>query len=555
MGRMLLLLLSMSLIAPNSAEIATLRGSRGAKKPLVPLAAFSREMIADPCRYVLGLLPRRSGKTFTVCFKVGHALRTDQGDCFCLARAQDGAKENLRQVAQHLKAMKMVSAACSEIDGQDTEIVIDPEIAGGFRLQKFFLVMNNGRRCFAMTSHPDALRGFGAAPNGIISLDEHAFHRDSEEMWKGVAPAVMRGGRVIITSTPHYQIGNFFKLCRKCGLTEGHAAEPKQQGIFSTYFRDIIQIREELIETGLVLDLAELKELAGDEEAWLQEFMCRFLSGAELWFSPELIAAARSPSATAEWNPKAEAEWPGEGRLYVGVDVGRYRDLTVFYIVRRALDMNILRGMIVLERTLIPDQVEALKALLRHPHVARCCIDNTGIGVALADGIRKDEVLVSKLGGLTPTAEDPGRREGQVTFTLETKEKMMVLLRNRMDSHLEKIPENLPMLEKALESIKSTPSALGHRRFDAARTDLAKHADAAWAMALAVVAADSPGIAAASVGADVGRGELLAQQRDSRPSFWKEAGDRRLEAGGAEEEDMPPPRGIRGITGPEIFAQ
>jgi len=551
MGRMLLLLLSMSLIAPNSAEIATLRGSRGAKKPLVPLAAFSREMIADPCRYVLGLLPRRSGKTFTVCFKVGHALRTDQGDCFCLARAQDGAKENLRQVAQHLKAMKMVSAACSEIDGQDTEIVIDPEIAGGFRLQKFFLVMNNGRRCFAMTSHPDALRGFGAAPNGIISLDEHAFHRDSEEMWKGVAPAVMRGGRVIITSTPHYQIGNFFKLCRKCGLTEGHAAEPKQQGIFSTYFRDIIQIREELIETGLVLDLAELKELAGDEEAWLQEFMCRFLSGAELWFSPELIAAARSPSATAEWNPKAEAEWPGEGRLYVGVDVGRYRDLTVFYIVRRALDMNILRGMIVLERTLIPDQVEALKALLRHPHVARCCIDNTGIGVALADGIRKDEVLVSKLGGLTPTAEDPGRREGQVTFTLETKEKMMVLLRNRMDSHLEKIPENLPMLEKALESIKSTPSALGHRRFDAARTDLAKHADAAWAMALAVVAADSPGIAAASVGAEVSRGEVLAQQRDSRPSFWKE----QLAADSADDAEMPPPRGIRGISGPEIFAQ
>jgi phage FluMu gp28-like protein len=140
-----------------------------------------------------------------------------------------------------------------------------------------------------------------------------------------------------------------------------------------------------------------------------------------------------------------------------------------------------------------------------------------------------------------------GRVEG-VTFTAERKEAMCVILRRRYEERLEKIPMNDPALEAAIAAVKREVTASGNLRFDAVRTD-AGHADEYWAQALSCLASDS-GVAAASVGADVGRGELLAQQRDSRPSFWRE------EKSADYAEEVPAAaRGIRGITGPEIFAQ
>ncbi len=497
----------------------------------VPLAGFQREWITDRARFKIACKARRIGFTFATTLEIALDLISRRTRWLIISRTQDAAKEALKEVRNHFIAMKKLEAA-AEIREEPTELFFE-----GLRVSKFVIEMPNGSEISAMTAHPDAARGFG----GNVFLDEHGFHRDSKELWKGAAAAVTRGHRLLVVSTPHYQAGNYFELARKAGLIHRRGAESAKKnteeisadssaasaslrwdaGIWSAHWVDIHTAAPQLRQIGVPIDLDELRELAGDDEAWQQEYGCQFLSAAEMWIPLELIAAARSPQARLDWDPEAgeTPALPGQGWLYVGFDIGRKRDRTVIWIDERVGEIAIARGVITLDRATFEQQFQVLTEIIAHPRVRRACGDQTGIGMALVERLR----------------ERHGYKVEGVTFTAETKEQMSLLVRRRFEERLDKIPEDAPPIERAIAAVKRQATASGNLRFDAARTD-AGHADEYWAKALADFAAES-GIAAVSLGADppglriadFGLRIVIPSEARDRSSVWDPATPEKME--------------------------
>jgi phage FluMu gp28-like protein len=430
---------------------------------LVPLARFQRAWIEDNSKYKIAVKSRRVGFTFAATLDIAIDVIKGPTRWLIISRTEDTAKEALREVGRHLQVMKRAREA--KIVDSPTDWMLE-----GVKINKFTITLNNGSEIMAMTSHPDATRGFG----GHILLDEHAFHRDSKEVWKGAVGSTSRGHRLHVISTPNYQLGNFFDLAQNAGLTAGTAppVNPHKHGIWSAHWVDLFMAVPQLAEIGQAINSDELRALANDDEIFQQEFCCQFLSAAEMWLSLEMIAAARSPLATADWDPHR----PYETDLFIGADIGRRRDRTAIWIDQRVGNkVSICRGVLLLDRMPFEDQHNIFCDLLKHPKVRRVSIDETGIGMALVERLRL------KFGG---------KVEG-ITFTNATKESMSILVRQRFEQCLDLIPQNHREIERDLAAIKRLATPYGNLRFDAERTENS-HADLYWAKALADLAADQP---------------------------------------------------------------
>ena len=492
-------------------------------KEKVKLTPFQRNWVADGARFKIAVKARRIGFTFATTLEIARDCVRRSTRWLVISRTQDTAKEAVREISNHFKAMQIVERV------EDSGLRLDE-----IKINKFVIELPNGSEITAMTAHPDAARGFG----GNVFLDEFGFHRDSYELWKGAAASVMRGHRLVVVSTPHYQIGKYYDLARDCEMTSGHPVKAaSRKGIWSRHWVDITTAAPQLsaikvppfwfVDPEIEDDpgyenvagaLEELEELAGDPETWNQEFCCQFLSAAEMWIPLELIAAARSEQASFDW----DAEGNYEGALYIGADIGRKRDRTVIWIDERVADVAICRGVIALDRMPFERQYEKFCELIAHPRVRRACMDQTGIGMALVE--RLQEKFGSKVEG--------------ITFTGEAKEDMAIRLRRRMEEKLDKIPANAPEVERDFAMIKRQVTASGNLRFDAVRTENS-HADIFWAKALADLAADA-GVPAACFGNDdqmknpsprFGFNTGFSGGRDdARPSIWD--GDRELAKAG-----------------------
>lgn len=431
--------------------------------PVIPLTGFQREWIDDKSRYKIGVKPRRAGFTFASSLEIPLEMVAKPTKWFLGSRTQETAKEGCREVQRHLRAFQMASKAASEIHEIETEYWFED-----MRLTKFYIELANGSEFHAITAHPDAMRGFG----GNVLLDEFGFHRDSHELWKATYASIIRGHRVEVLSTPNYQQGKYYEQARACEATAGRPpsrAELRgsyrwQAGIWSVHWLDIFTAIPQLKEIGVDIDLADLREAAGDEEAFQQEFCCVFLSSSEMWIPLEMIAAARSALATTEWDPGR----PVEGWLYAGMDIGRRKDRTVIWVDEVIGDVAFARGVIRLEKTPFEQQYQIAKTVLAHPKLRRMCFDETGIGMMLAERARTEF----------------GYKAEPVTFNLATKEAMSVLVRQRFEERLDKIPQDAPWIETSIAAVKREPTPSGSLRFDAARTD-AGHSDEYWAKALA----------------------------------------------------------------------
>ncbi|MGI0014235.1 MAG: hypothetical protein ACREBU_12460, partial [Nitrososphaera sp.] len=109
--------------------------------------------------------------------------------------------------------------------------------------------------------------------------------------------------------------------------------------------------------------------------------------------------------------------------------------------------------------------------------IQRCALDASGLGAMLA------EELAAKWGA----------RVEPVVFTAAIKEALAVRVKRLLEERRLKIPYD-PAIRAALGSVKRYVTAAGNVRFDAERTDLSGHADHFWALALALHAAEEPGL-------------------------------------------------------------
>jgi phage FluMu gp28-like protein len=350
-------------------------------------------------------------------------------------------------------------------------------------------------------------------------LDEFAFHADSEKIYAALFPTITRGYCIEVISTPNGQQGKFYEIAKAAGLVSGEAAKPNHgwsphavdvyeaaaQGLAETVAVSDAALDPELVAKAraafearginpsarMLRFVAELRTGQPNEEDWLQEACCQFVSTAENFFPPELIAACVRPEASVDAPLSLLASEPGE--FFLGIDIGRRHDRTVLWLDRvrsfrvhdtagREVEKRIstARQVRTLYNTPFHEQLDAIREIMsmqRPPRgrlVRRACIDSTGMGAPLA------ESLVRQFGACV----EP------VVFTAAVKEDLAFRTKRLGEGGQIELPDN-DAIRRAFAAVKKTVTAAGAIRFDAERTE-AGHADEFWAKSLADMASEQP---------------------------------------------------------------
>jgi len=409
--------------------------------PAVVLYDYQQQWVKDQAKFKAGMMSRQCGKTFTATFEIvndclGKESRRQKSRWVILSRGERQAREAMEEgIKRHLAAFRTGFRAL-EYDWEPTVRALEVILPGGSRIT-------------ALPSNPDTARGFSAN----VLLDEFAFHADSRKIWQAVFPIVSKPGLMLrVISTPNGKSNKFYEL-----MTD-------QSGTWSRHTTDIYQA----VADGLPRNIEELRAGISDPDAWAQEYECRFIDEATAYITYEMITSCEDERAGIEIQNIAALQ----GDLYMGVDIGRKKDLTVIWIWEKVGDVLWTRMVRRLFREPFRIQREILFTYL--PFTRRCCIDATGLGMQLAE----------------EAVEKYGSRAEAVMFTASAKEDMAVTIRRHFEDRTIRIPIDREIRDD-LHSIKKITTAAGNTRFDAERTD-AGHADHFWAAALGTHAATNP---------------------------------------------------------------
>jgi phage FluMu gp28-like protein len=434
--------------------------------PAVPLLPYQKRWIEDQSRFKLALKARQTGFSWAQSLEcVLDCLRQPNTTWVCLSRGERQSSEFARHAGLHARALGLAFEA-SEM----------PFYWKEFKLSELRLDFPNGSRLIALPANPDTARGY---PGNVV-LDEFAFHGDAREIWRALYPIITRGYKLRVISTPNGQRGKYYELwSRKSKRWSRHRV-------------DIYQA----VEQGLALDIEELREGLDDEDGWQQEYCCVFLDESSSWLLAEQVSSAEHPRCLLvpalvisaehedEWrpllggaDPDSVATWapvfaplravPAD-RLFLGYDVGRRRDLSVLWADELDGNVHWTRAVVALRKRRFREQRAVIGAAVAH--VRRACIDETGMGMQLAEEL----------------GEDWGGRVEAVSFGEKVKEDMAVRLKRVYEDRTVRIPQGEPDLCRSLLSVKKTVTSSGNHRFDAERTDRTGHADYFWAQGLAL---------------------------------------------------------------------
>lgn len=340
----------------------------------------------------------------------------------------------------------------------------------------YVLAFANQLRAHSMSSNPDAQAG----KRGDRILDEFALHPDPRKLYSIAYPGITWGGSMEIFST-HRGTANFFNELVREVRERGN---PKGISLHRVTLQDALEQgflyklqsklpaddpRQQMDEAAY---FAATRAGCADEESFMQEFMCVPADDAAAFLSYDLIASCEYKAG----EPWATALANAQGPLYVGVDVGRDKDLTVIWVVEKLGDTAYTRHIVELSRQTFEAQEAALYAILQLPQVRRCCIDATGLGRQFAERARQ------KFGAY---------KVEEVKFTGPVKEELAYPLKAAFEDRTIRIPLRKE-IRADLRAVGKETTASGNIRFTAERTANG-HADRFWAVALALHAGKQTG--------------------------------------------------------------
>ena len=345
--------------------------------------------------------------------------------------------------------------------------------------------------------------------NGDICLDEFAIYlpRLSKEIYTAASFCTLRKGCIEVGSTPLGTIGKFYEIC----------TDRENYPNFDRYFvpwwyarvmcKDVkgaVQLAkdmptEERVErfgTDRLISLYRNSTL----EDFQQECECVFIDSSASYISLDLIYA-NTPGRREDdiplniendeeyFNAKRDVEihcfkdaddfilnYSPEkygSPLYMGLDIGRISDATVFYIIGlvNGKQRSVLRHE--MRNADFDSQFDVLCRLMENLPIYRCAIDNGGIGSNLAENAQKRY----------------GERVEQYRFSLQSKEVLAMNVKMGLERREYELDNNRDF-HAQIHSIKRTPSSGGGFRYDAERNERG-HADSFWAWALASYAASA----------------------------------------------------------------
>jgi phage FluMu gp28-like protein len=465
------------------------------RSPLASLSRFShlrpyqRRWAMDPARFAIAVKSAQIGySTATAGWAVARCLEVPDHTIIFLSRSERQALELSEKAKFWIGGFEGLVTTCED------------SLFGGTSALQHEIRFGNGSRIIVLAANPDTARGY----TGDVVLDEFAFHKDSQAIFTAVYRQVSLGYAMRILSTPNGQQGKFYELAKQLGLDSGirppsqpvrveshpsveltyrptdsltqSATRSVSQSLnpWSGHWCDIFMA----VEDGLPLD-PEAVRAGCDDDTWLQEYCCQFVSQASEWISPELFQSCVSSEATTQidslthWGIDSMTQSLNESILYAGWDVARNRDLSIIWINELVGDVTWTRGVIEMKNTPTPDQIREARALM--PQLRRLVIDKGGMGLVIFEALER---------------EFPGQVEG-VQFSQPKKEAMAVMAKRRMEEQKVRLPDS-NAIRQSFRSVKKSVNALGLTRFDAEHDAQFGHADHWWAFCLAEAAAAQP---------------------------------------------------------------
>lgn len=410
------------------------------------LHPYQRNWLDDNSRFKIGMFARQTGKTFTTTLEIAEdvvacELQKRRTRWVILSRGERQAREAMDEgLKLHLRAM---GAAFDVLES-------DFRLADHTTVKALEVVTANGSRVTALPANADTARGFSAN----VFLDEFAFHADSRKIWQALFPVISKPGlRLRVVSTPNGKGNKFYDLM----TSEGQQWSKHTVDIYTA------------VADGLPRDVAELKAGCDDEDTWQQEYELQWLDEASAWLPWELINAAEHDQA-------GKPELYTGGPCYVGVDIGRRRDLFVIWVAELVGDVLWTRKIIERRGATFAEQDALLDYVFYNYRVLRCCMDQTGMG--------------------EKPVEDAKRRHGKsrvegVLFTAASKLALATVGKQSFEDTRQRIPIGNQALRNDLHKLQKVSGPTGAPRF-VAESDSAGHADRAWACFLASSAADMP---------------------------------------------------------------
>jgi len=433
-------------------------------KPALELLPYQQRWLGDSSPLKIVVKARQIGFSFAATLRAVFECLRRKTTWIFLSKGERQSRLLMEKVQEHIQSCGIIArtSESSFFEGTMTK-----------QLEARF---PNGSVIYGLPANPDTARGY----TGNVTLDEFAFHQDAAKVFSALYPTITRGYQLEVVSTPNGQQGKFFELAKAAGLADTTPMSPPQRGGearsagWSGHRVDIFEAARE----GLKVDVEALRAGCDDEETWLQEFCCQFVSQASDWIPAELFQQCVSSEASITLPTPYSPPQSGRGAeggvgFYAGWDIARKHDLSVIWVCELVGDVTWTRAVIELRNTPTPDQVREARALL--PLLRRMNIDQSGMGLAIFEQLAR---------------EFPGKVEG-VGFTQPTKEAMAVLAKRRMEETKVRIPDS-DQVRASFRSVKKTMNALGQARFDSEHDSKYGHADHWWAFCLAETAAERP---------------------------------------------------------------
>jgi len=338
----------------------------------------------------------------------------------------------------------------------------------------------NGSRLIALHEP----RGEGPADVDLDELAHYAGDRQ-RDAYVDSLPIISRGGQLFVGSTPLGQGGQYFDITHRTG------GKYKRFRLFHIFWWDCPALCADVEAARKVADkipTAERVERFGTErlkeifdglplEDFQQEYELLYIDEKTSYFPYELILPATEPPPDT-YETFAELRAHTTGQLYAGFDVGRRRntsELTVFEKPRGG-ERVYERLYKTYDKTLFDVQQADLEECMTTlaPHMVRLSIDESGIGMMLA------ERLAARFGSrIEPlTLSNPVKEQLAVNFRVGLEKQNMRLYPDReRTAHL--------------HSIKRVVLPSGAFRYDTERNEK-HHADKAWSRILGYWAATNP---------------------------------------------------------------
>lgn len=427
-------------------------------KTLTPYIFFpyQKEWLKDKSQIKIWRKSRRIGATYVQAYEDvidALTLKIQGKPCDVWFSSADitAAKEYINYCAYWAK---LLNIAMNDLG----EVVVDEDKG----VKALSIEFTNGARINALSSNPSQFRSKG----GKIVLDEFAHHKDAQSLWTAAsASAIVWGYPVRILSTDNGQSCKFYQFVRdilrgrlKWSLHVTTIYDAVEQGLADKVKGRKLSVkeREEYIQF--------LKDNAGDEFTWQQEYCCTAVDENTAFLSYELIASCYEDCL----RPLEKTT----GDLYIGMDVGRKKDLTHITILEELGSVKYMRKGITLKKMPFREQKKILYGILKHKNFRRAAIDATGIGAQLAEDAQFD-FGKSKV--------------DTIQFTAKAKEEMAYNMLRTIEDRNVRYPDD-DLLREDFHSVKRVPTNTGVVKFDVDSSETDGHADRFWSFALALFA-------------------------------------------------------------------